>query len=198
MRRVQPAVAFFLAGGLLTVGYPVLQVSAVPKTVLYELVSLSTVAAVAFALRTARSAPSAAGWWFLAGLSLFAAGDLLWSLNDVFGVAIPVSHGADVFYLAEYPCFGWALVLLSARRREPNETRLRQLVDAAVLFVAGFSALWFLLLDHVVARGGESLVDTVLLVAYPTFDLALLCLVARFVFSSGRWPFGYRIFTAGF
>src|SRR5581483_8322623 len=82
-----------------------------------------------------------------------------------------------------------------ATRREPVETIVRQLIDAALLFTAAYSAVWFLLLDRIVDRNTSGGGQLAVSIAYPTFDLALLALATRFAFSSGRWPLPYRMLT---
>jgi diguanylate cyclase (GGDEF)-like protein/PAS domain S-box-containing protein len=135
---------------------------------------------------------------FTIAVALFSAGDLLWALDAATGVHSPWRHLSDVLYLASYPLFACALVGFSASRREPVETLLRQLADAALLFAAAFTAFWFLLLDPMIEGSHLAPADLALTLAYPTFDLVLLALAFRLAFTSGSWPTSYRLLTAAF
>ena len=189
---------FAAAGAALVAVYLALRASPYAGALLYEACSIGAVAAVAWSVRRRLSTRSRAWPVLAAAVAAFAVGDLLWTLEDVLGVALPTPYLVDAAYLATYPLFAWALLAFSARRREPIETTVRQALDAAVLFIAAFCPTWFLLIDPIVDRrhlGGSELVLTI---AYPTCDLAVLALAARFAFSSGRFPPAYRLLTAGF
>jgi diguanylate cyclase (GGDEF)-like protein/PAS domain S-box-containing protein len=190
--------ALVSAGGGLIVAYLVFRTNPLVEAAVYEATSLLALLAVAVGLGRRDNRGVRAWWLFAAGIAAFAAGDVVWCLHDVLGVAMPSNHISDAFYLVSYPLFAAALIALSASRREPVESIFRQFIDAALLFVSSFTATWFLVLDHAVGRADEPFGQTALLVLYPTLDLALLALVARFAFSSGRWPVSYRLLTAAF
>jgi diguanylate cyclase (GGDEF)-like protein/PAS domain S-box-containing protein len=190
--------AFVAAGAGLIVAYLIFRTSPLAEAMIYETASVLGLLAVVVGLHWRGNGRVRAWWLFAAGVAAFAAGDVVWCVHDVLGVSLPSNHISDAFYLVSYPLFAAALIALSASRREPVESIFRQFNDAAQLFVSAFTATWFLVLDQAVVRADKPFAQTVLLVLYPTLDLALLALVARFAFSSGRWPLSYRLLTAAF
>lgn len=195
-RRNDASVAFAGLGVALLASY--FSVSANSQPLIYEATSLLGVTAVIVGLRWRLRGRYSRAWrLFTAAVVLYAAGDALWCLSVIEHIGVPeqLSDGA---YLASYPFFAGALVSFSAARREPWDTIVRQLVDAAIVFVAAYTAVWFLWIDPVADRGGQGISTVTLDVLYPTFDLALLALLTRFAFTSGRWPASYRLLTAAF
>ena len=196
--RNHAALLFGVLGGGLIAAYLLVRTIPLAESIVYEATSLLALFAVVVGLRWRLRRRSGPWRVFTIGVAVYALGDAMWCLHDVLGVQFPVSHVSDTIYLLSYPLFAWALIGFSASRREPLESILRQLVDAALLFASAYSAVWFLLLDPIFDRGGKPLSELVLAVLYPTLDLALLALVARFAFSAGRWPLSYCLMTGAF
>ena len=191
----RPGAGFALVvGALLVVLYFAARHNPRAGAVVYQCASLFALGAVVFRIRTVRC--SWAARFFAAGLAATAAGDLIWSLQNVLGISLPWTWLPDAAYLAGYPLFAAALVGFAARRREEGESLARQSVDAGLVFVSGFTAVWFLALQpHVVGQGHPA---SALLVAYPTLDLLLLALAVRGALSSARWSRSYVLLTGGF
>jgi diguanylate cyclase (GGDEF)-like protein len=125
-----------------------------------------------------------------AGLGLASLGDWTWSLLDALGQQ-PFPSVADIFYLG-----GMALVAAGiwreARRRVPDGDRAAVL-DALIL-AAGFAMLsWLLVMKPIVSAESTPLLETVVALAYPTIDIALLAVTARLVLGAGQRAPCYRL-----
>lgn len=132
----------------------------------------------------------ARGWWlFSAGILAWACGDLVWALHDVLGVTAVPPQLENAFYVTTYPFLILAMFALPLGGRTRLDTILRQLLDATLLFASAFCALWVFYGDFLLSAG----VRDPFAIVYPSLDLALLAVVIRFVFSSGRWPASYRL-----
>lgn len=181
-----------LAGILLIVLYLALRSDPKAEAAVYQSASLFALGVVVLRARALRC--SWPGRFFFAGLGVYSSGDLIWALHELLGVSLPWAWLPDAAYLTCYPLFAAALVGFAAGRREEPETVLRQLLDAAIVFVSGFTAVWFFALQpHVVGHPGS-----VLSVVYPAFDLLLLSIAARAALSSSRWPASYLFLSGGF
>ncbi len=195
--RLRSPFAVLTVGALLSVAYLVVGADPAAETAVYETASLLGVAAVLAGLWTnCRQSWSCRA--FAAGVVVYGAGDLVWCLHELLKVPLPVGHVADAIYLVAYPFFGAAVIGFSASHRGSLETLVRQLVDAALLFVAGLTAVWFFVIDPAIQRAHMPLTDTILAALYPTLDLAVLALVLRFALTSGRRSVSYRLLTCAF
>lgn len=193
--RPRPGAGLTLVSGALLIAlFLATRSSPKAEAVLYQCASLFALGAVLVRLRRIRGCR--AGWFFAAGLAAYSTGDLIWALKELLGVSIPWSWSPDAAYLAAYPLFAVALAGFAAWRREEPETVRLQLLDTALVFVSGFTALWFFALQPLlVGHAGGGLV---LSVTYPTLDLLLLSIAARGALSSARWPTSYALLVSGF
>jgi diguanylate cyclase (GGDEF)-like protein len=143
-------------------------------------------ATLACASATRSSSGPARRAWLLVTIALTfnLTGDVLWSVQDALGDT-PYVSVADIFYLAAYPPFALALWTL-ARSRDPDEGGQSVLDGLAV--ATGLAVLAWQLV--VVAPGGLGDTDTVLqavvLVAYPFLDLTVLAALVAILLGSGR------------
>jgi diguanylate cyclase (GGDEF)-like protein len=143
-------------------------------------------ATLACASATRRSSGPARRAWLLVTIALTCnlTGDVLWSVQDALGDT-PYVSVADIFYLAAYPPLALALWTL-ARSRDPEEGGQSVLDGLAV--ATGLAVLAWQLV--VVAPGGLGDTDTVLqavvLVAYPFLDLTVLAALVAILLGSGR------------
>jgi diguanylate cyclase (GGDEF)-like protein/PAS domain S-box-containing protein len=142
------------------------------------------VLAVAFALRAARHARTAAvrRAWLLISLAfaVFCAGDVVWFYLEVVLATQPYPSIADVGYLAFYPLL---LVGLLALPRERPENRLRSLLDLAIVVVGSGSVVWWLVLQPVAAASSSPGLDALIALAYPVGDLLVLFALAATLMS---------------
>lgn len=116
--------------------------------------------------------------WLLVGLgvALYAAGDIAWTLFDLFLGIDPYPSIADVCYTAEYVFFFAAIVLAIRAYSGLVKTRTPMLVGAAVA-VVGITIVYFALLaPYIFPTGVEELGFWGLVVStiYPVADIALM------------------------
>ena len=132
------------------------------------------------------------GWRLLTlGFATWAAGDVVWCLHDMFGIASAPVFLENALYVAAYPLLCSAVLILPLARPSGPEICVRQLLDAAMLFAAGFCLLWVAYGDYASDHHAGFLA-----VLFPACDVALLALVGRFVFDSNRWPASFGLLTA--
>ena len=132
---------------------------------------------------------SRAWWAFTAGMAGWVAGDVAYFAGAL--------RASDVLYMVGYALLGSAIIRWMLARAESRERAPRELVDAAIVFLAGFALLWFFVLDSMVDNGHLTTAD-LFATAYPVLDLLLLSLLVRLVFTNGAWPTAYRLLTIGF
>lgn len=116
--------------------------------------------------------------WLLVGLgvALYAAGDIAWTLFDLFLGIDPYPSIADVFYTAEYVFFFAAIVLAIRAYSGLVKTRTPMLVGTVVA-VVGITLVYFALLaPYIFPAGVEELGFWGLVVStiYPVADIALM------------------------
>lgn len=116
--------------------------------------------------------------WLLIGLgvSLYAAGDVAWTLFDLFLEIDPYPSVADAFYTAEYLFFFAAIALAVKAYSGLVKTRVPMLVGAAV-GVVGLALVYFALLaPYIIPEGvaGLGLWGFAVSVIYPVADVALM------------------------
>jgi diguanylate cyclase (GGDEF)-like protein len=147
-------------------------------------VALGCGGAVLCLRRWRRPGAASAAWaWLGVGLALNASGRLWEALElQVFkGEASP--SGADLLYLAFFPCATVGLLKI-VRTRYPG-IGAAKLIDAATLSVGAGLLCWVLLI-HPAARSAEgSTFARIVQVAYPVGDLMLLAILARVVAAEG-------------
>jgi diguanylate cyclase (GGDEF)-like protein/PAS domain S-box-containing protein len=159
------------------------------QQLIYDGGSVVCLAVLALGVSLSVGRRSGAWWAFVAGVAGWVAGDVAYFA----GVLV----ASDVLYMIGYALLGSAIVHWMLARGETRERAPRELVDAAIVFLAGFSVLWFFVLDKVVDTGHLTAAD-LLTTAYPVLDLLLLSLLVRLVFTTGAWPAAYRLLTVGF
>src|SRR4051812_38977728 len=134
------------------------------------------IACVHTALRRRRASSSQLSFWFLGAACLsWAVGNAAWTaLDAVAGPIDFVPSPADPFYLALIPLTAAALLALPHRARGVS-ARLRRLCDSLIvatsLLAVGYPLFVLPILDGRTQRLG-----TVIAIAYPTGDFALLTL----------------------
>ena len=128
------------------------------------------------ALRAARIGTARLPWTaFTVGLSLYGAGNVLWSLWLENMPDAPIPSVADVLWLSLYPCcyVGIGLLAAGAARRAPASVWLDAAVAGIGITAVGGALVFQPVLD---AATGDALAVTTNL-AYPVGDLVLAALV---------------------
>ncbi len=125
--------------------------------------------------------------WSLFAMALTAnlVGNLLYSAYDLGGQQ-PFPSIADPFYLASYPCLLLGLLVLPTASARKEFLSWRVWSNVAIVMVGGGMALvHFVLLPTIAQLGGDTL-TTLISLAYPLGDLALLAAIATV---TARRPF---------
>jgi diguanylate cyclase (GGDEF)-like protein/PAS domain S-box-containing protein len=188
-RPYLPTAGYAVLGSLLLLAFAAAHRHPIAEQLIYDIGDVACVIALAVGLPRRLGRVSRPWQAFGLGVGCWVAGDI------TYFIAIP--SVPDALYLLGYPLFGSTIGAWMISRRERDETALRQVGDAAIVFLAGFSCLWFFGLDTMVDARQPGL-DRVLSLAYPILDLVLLSLLVRLVFTSGAWPVAYRLLTSGF
>ncbi|MCU0810000.1 MAG: EAL domain-containing protein [Thiobacillaceae bacterium] len=157
--------------------------------------------AAAFAwlgVRAARSESVAGLGWIAIGLTVYAAGQIVWNIQTVVGYAGSPSP-SDLLYLWLGPCVAIGLLVESFRMADRIQ-RKTLLLDAAILAIA---ALMLVLLLYLPQQGDMPLLSMAVLVAYPVslFTAASIGLIAaptlRLKFSWSYWLFLVLLVVTG-
>jgi len=120
----------------------------------------------------ARGTPhQATAGWFLAGMLLLTAGQLVWVLQ-VLGEWLPFPGPSDMLFLALGPALGVGLWQMGLSRLPPAAWSTAQL-DAATMLVAVFAASLTLFLPR---QGSHSLFQVLVMAAYALGLMAPACL----------------------
>ncbi|GIF96973.1 hypothetical protein Cci01nite_20670 [Catellatospora citrea] len=155
--------------------------------VIWTSIGLISVAAIVVGVR--RNRPARTWPWLLiaTGVFLSIAGEAVYDLLTYAGeVDGPYPSVADVFYLGMYPPLIVGMLGLS---RSMARTRVPLLPVDAMVILGGLGLLsWVFLISPHLFDPGLSLLQRVLIVAYPVGDLLVLAIVARLVIVHGFSP----------
>lgn len=141
-----------------------------------QVVLAATIVAVAVTIGMSQSVGRQ---WLLLGLgvTMYAVGDICWTLFDLFLKIDPFPSIADVFYCAEYIFFFAAIAMAIRAYSGLVETKKPMLAGAAVALV-GFAALYFgLLQPYILSASLEELGGVwgkVVSILYPVGDVVLM------------------------
>ena len=109
---------------------------------------------------------------YTAGMALWFLGEVVWAIYALLlNVPVPYPSIADIFWLAGYPFFFWALFVQVWPFREAFSRRSKILGPLGMLVLAG-AALSFLLPSILATE--ESLPSIIIAASYPVFDVLLL------------------------
>ena len=137
--------------------------------------------------------------WVVAGLgiAIWTSGDIYWSAALADDPNAPFPSLADPLYLLQYPAFYAALLLLVRSRNRPLSGGLW--LDGAIGALAVGALVAALAVDPIIAGTTGTGLAVATSLAYPIFDLVLLCLV-MVVFGLSGWRPGraWALLGAGF
>ena len=193
--RKMPLVRVYLAAGFLAIGlYFLLPWNSVGQWVLYDVVGVSSAAAVLVGTRRHRPSLTLAWYLFAAGLMAFAVGDFLFNFYArIWHRDLPVPSVADGFYLAGYPFLAIGLILL-VRRMLSTDRRVGA-IDAALLTVA-FGVCHWIFVMHPLLAGSTDWAANIVALSYPAMDVLLLAALVFLALTPARRTVSYRYLTA--
>ncbi len=152
------------------------------KLVLYNGLGLAALGVLLYGTRQLQREDRAPWLWFAAGLSSFLTADVIYYLLErqsiANGTEIAFPSIADPFYLGMYPLVIVGLTKLVRQVAPGRDTA--SFIDAAVVGISMFGALWVLYVDDAVVGTGLSM-SLVVSLAYPVMDVALVAVAARLV-----------------
>jgi diguanylate cyclase (GGDEF)-like protein len=150
------------------------------KLILYNGVGLMSVVAVLVGIRMNDATPREPWLWFAAGLTSFLTADVLFYLLElVLPGGPPFPSIADPFYLLMYPLMIIGLTKMVRAVRAQDHGDAATFIDAAVVGIAMFGALWVLFVDTVLETEANTTAALLTQLAYPAMDVALLAVAAR-------------------
>ncbi|WP_449066540.1 hypothetical protein, partial [Planomonospora algeriensis] len=183
---------FLLSGCLMTAVVAVTPGQA--GELLWEVVPIAAVAAMAAGIRRHRP-PAAPAWWLMtAGMAVWAAADLLWTGWYLAAGSIP--HWVNLLYVPMYPLVALGLGRL---QRDPDRSGNRGVTLDAVVIVMGAAFLYWTLIFNPYL-GVESMRDADHLTAllYLGLDMVVVFMGARLWFRYGNQSTSYVLLGAGF
>ena len=124
---------------------------------------------------------------YAAGMSLWFLGELVWAIYALLlNVPVPYPSIADIFWLAGYPFFFWALFVQVWPFKEAFSRRSKILGPLSMLVIA--AGILSVLLPSILATE-ESLPSIIIAVAYPVFDVFLLAVAVPvlLLFKQGKF-----------
>jgi diguanylate cyclase (GGDEF)-like protein len=155
----------------------------------------AVVAALRAALRTSRL--NRLVWIALAAsmaLSTFANGPYyLYPL--ITGHAVHFPGPVDVLWLLTYPCYVVALLAIGKQRRGGHQG---DLLDAAIMTVAGGTLMWLFVIGPSIRAPGESIFEHMVSAAYPTMDLMVFAVLVRLSLAGLSKSGASRLLVASF
>lgn len=144
-----------------------------------------------------RKPPTAWAWVLLASaVALSAFGDLVYDLAEAAGDRGATSTLSNLLYLAGYPALilGALGLMRSAQRRRDATV----LIDGTVYALAGWLAIWVLLVNPSLHTSQLSVLDWLPTVAYPPLDIVVLVVLFRVGQGGARWLTSWRLLVAAF
>ncbi|HKY74570.1 MAG TPA: EAL domain-containing protein [Acidimicrobiia bacterium] len=117
--------------------------------------------------------------WVLLGASCgaWALGQTIWTIYETgFGVEVPFPSWADAGYLAAVPLAAAGLIVMPAAAQSMAGL-LRIVLDGVMVALALFCTSWILVLGPLFEAGGDTLLSTILSLAYPVGDVVTITML---------------------
>lgn len=135
----------------------------------------------------------------LAGWGFWALAELIWAVYSILGQEVPFPSIADLFWILGYIPMGVGLISrIRAVPTKPTRAQNRFIlaVSAVTILVTLFAIIIPILKDFY----AQSVIQSIVSLLYPLFDLVILTIVWRlfFTYEEGDYGFGWRLLTLGF
>jgi diguanylate cyclase (GGDEF)-like protein len=173
----------YLLAGLAASTICVLLPRGVGRDVLYCLIGLSGAAAILVGVRLNRPARPAAWYVFATGTAAWALADVLYGWYHAAAVQVPFPSLSNALYLAVYPMFATALLLLGRRRRAATH-QPTGLDETALLTISIGLLAWVFLVEPIWTAYQVPLVNRIVGLAYPFCGVLLLAMLTRLMTSA--------------
>jgi peptidoglycan/LPS O-acetylase OafA/YrhL len=189
-------------GGTAVVGYLLVPAYSVANAVIY--IGLGLLATVAIAAGVRRNRPARRMPWDLlaVGVGLASVGNVAWRTYlvgdpDVVGDPGPewLNSLSDVFYLVSYAVLCVSMFLLiRGRRAGPDRTGL---LDAAIISTGLALLAWTFLMRPIALDAELTVLQRLVMLAYPASDVLLIAMVARLLTTRGARTVSYALLVCG-
>jgi diguanylate cyclase (GGDEF)-like protein len=164
------------------------------QSIVYDLVGLSAVVAILCGVRLHRLLRRGMWYGLAAGLVVFVAGDVVYSVY-VYALQLePFPSPADALYLASYPILAAALLVM-IRSRTGGRDRAG-LIDALIITTGLGLLSWTFLMRPIASDPSLTVGSRLISLAYPLADVLLLAVLARLFTSPGARSTSYRLLAA--
>jgi diguanylate cyclase (GGDEF)-like protein len=173
--------AYLAIGTGLSATYFVLPASANVQHLIYQLIGVSGLVAIACGI-AARRCSGVAWWMILLGLTLWVAGDGYWNAYRwLEGVEAPFPSPADALYILAYLplLIGIGLLVRGGRPRAAD------VLDASIIGLAAGLTIWFAAIAPAAQAHQGSTLASLLVVVYPAMDYLLRVGVVQLSFAGG-------------
>ncbi len=180
--RLSPAE---LAVGVVALGWAAMLVQQPPDTLVAQLLSNAGLCLVALAAgvgafrRSLRHEGADRRFWLLIGgaTTSWAMGQLIWTwYESVLSREVPFPSPADVGYLGMQPMAVAAMLALPLAA-QTTAGKIRTIFDGLMVAASLLLCSWVLVLQHIFDAGVDSLLQTLISLAYPIGDVVLITLV---------------------
>jgi diguanylate cyclase len=111
------------------------------------------------------------------------------------GQAMPFPGPVDILWLLTYPCFVVALLAFAKQRRGGHQG---DLLDAAIMTIAGGTLMWLFVIGPSIRAPGESVFTHIVSAAYPCMDLVVFAVLVRLSLSGLSKSGASRLLAASF
>ncbi len=124
----------------------------------------------------ARSKRSGLAWGTIGlAILLYAIGDILWAILELFLKEEPFPSIADAFYLLYYPFFLTGAVLLAYNKPASPGEQFNRALDLVTVLAAAILGFWNFLIGPIIESNvAAPVLEQLILLAYPVGDLVLL------------------------
>ncbi|MFI5496397.1 putative bifunctional diguanylate cyclase/phosphodiesterase [Actinoplanes sp. NPDC051859] len=159
---------------------------------LYGAVGIASIAVAIFGIRLHRPA-LARPWWLLVSAVLMAtAANVYWTVEfAVTGQRIPFGSVGDLIYLSAYPLLIASLWTMAGKR-----TRRSGMLDAAIVTSGVAVLMWTLVIDGFLDGSPLSAARLAVAMAFPIFDLAVVTVAGRLLFTGSTPPMAHLLAAA--
>jgi diguanylate cyclase (GGDEF)-like protein len=113
----------------------------------------------------------------------------------VTGQAVPFPGPVDILWLLTYPCFVVALLAIAKQRRGGHQG---DLLDAAIMTIAGGTLMWLFVIGPSIHAPGETVLEHAVSVAYPVMDLVVFAVLVRLSLSGLNTSGASRLLAGSF
>ncbi len=189
-------IILLISGLALTVATVLLPPESIPRNVLY--IGASLVALVVLLVAATRMPPSVrAVWWGLFAYQVLAVlADWIMDIQHAIHEPAASLQVADAVFIAAYLPVIFVLVVL-VRRVHPGRNR-EAWIDTLILAAAAAAVVGAFLIAPAVSESQASGLGLVLAVAFPLFDLLIVCALVWLIASTGRLNPALVLITGSF